>query len=164
MKPGEHLTITWTALKRWFIAQTYDAICVGVLWLIGLLVLDVPLAPLWAFLGGLLQFIPHIGTVLALVGPAVAAGIAGGWRGLLNVGILYAIIVALDGLVLQPYLMKRTARIPIWASIFVPLVLGIILNVWGVLLSIPLLAVIYAYRERARLNRTASGPPRGLPS
>jgi predicted PurR-regulated permease PerM len=163
MKPGDHLAITWTALKRWFVAQTYDALCVGVLWLIGLLMLDVPLAPLWAFLGGLLQFIPHIGTVLALVGPAVTAGFSGGWKGLLNVGILYAVIVALDGF-LQPYLMKRTARIPVWASIFVPVVLGIFLNVWGVLLSIPLLAVVYAYRERARVSRPAGDPPGSSPS
>ena len=146
----EHLLITGTALKRWFMAQTYDALAVGLLWLVGLLLLGVPLAPMWALLGTLLQFLPHLGTMLALVGPAVTAAIASGLEGLLYVVILYALIVAIDGLLLQPYLMKRTARIPIWASILTPLVLGIFLNVWGVLLSIPLLAVIYAYRSRFR--------------
>ena len=108
----EHLLITGTALKRWFMAQTYDALAVGLLWLVGLLLLGVPLAPMWALLGTLLQFLPHLGTMLALVGPAVTAAIASGPEGLLYVVILYALIVAIDGLLLQPYLMKRTARNP----------------------------------------------------
>ena len=148
MQLREHFQITGTALKHWLIAQTYDALAVGLLWLVGLILLRVPLAPLWAILGAIFQFVPQIGTVLALVGPALTVGISGGLKGLLYVGVLYALIVAIDGFLLQPYLMKRAACIPIWASILTPLVLGIFLNVWGVLLSIPLLAVIYAYRER----------------
>ena len=146
----EHFLITGTALKRWLIAQTYDALAVGLLWLVGLLLLGVPLAPLWALLGTLFQFVPHLGTILALVGPAVAGAITGGLERTLYVLILYALIVAIDGLLLQPYIMKRTVRIPIWASILTPLLLGAFLNFWGVLLAIPLLAVIYAYRARSR--------------
>jgi predicted PurR-regulated permease PerM len=142
---GHHVRITAGALWRWFLAQTQDAIAVGVLWLIGLLLLEVPWAPLWAVLAALLQYIPHLGTVLGLPGPALAAGFAGGWEKLLYVLILYAAIVVADGLVLQPYFMRRTARVPIWASILVPLFLGLF-SLWGVLLAPPLLAVIYAYR------------------
>ncbi len=66
--------------------------------------------------------------------------------------MLYAGIVIIDGFFLQPYIMKRTARVPIWASILTPIVLGIAIPFWGVLISAPLLAVIYAYKERqARL-------------
>ena len=150
MEIKEHLQITETALKGWLIAQAYDALAVGLLWLVGLLVLGVPLAPLWALLGALFQFIPVIGTVLALVGPAAAVAISGELERLLYVVILYILIAAIDGLLLQPYKIKRTVRVPIWASILTPLVLGVFLNVWGILLSIPLLAVIYAYRAHYR--------------
>ena len=62
---------------------------------------------------------------------------------------IYAIIVVIDQLVLQPWLMKRMARVPLWASIFVPLVLAFnpVTPFWGVLLAPPLLAVIYAFRK-----------------
>lgn len=146
MQFGKHLAITRSALKRWFVAQSYDALAVGVLWLAGLLILKVPLAMLWASLAAVLQFIPGVGTLLALVGPATAGAISGGLYRLLWVGILYAAIVVIDGFVLQPYFMKRTARIPVWASILAPLVLGSVFSFWGVILSVPLLAVIYAYR------------------
>jgi len=62
--------------------------------------------------------------------------------------ILYALIVVIDGLWLQPYIMRRTGKVPIWASILAPIVLGIIIPFWGVLLAPPLLAVIYAYRRK----------------
>jgi predicted PurR-regulated permease PerM len=44
--------------------------------------------------------------------------------------------------------MKRTAKVPMWASILTPIVLGIVIPFWGVLLAPPLLAVLYAYKSR----------------
>jgi predicted PurR-regulated permease PerM len=53
--------------------------------------------------------------------------------------------------------MKRTARVPIWASILTPLILGLLIPFWGVLIAPPLLAIIYAYKERqARAQRHPS--------
>jgi predicted PurR-regulated permease PerM len=150
MKLSEHLRFTGSALKKWFIAQTQDSIAVGILWLIGLLVLGIPLAPLWALLATLLQFVPNIGPVLGLPGPVITAAIKfGDWEHPLYVLILCAIIVVVDGLALQPYNMHRTARVPIWASILAPLILGILIpSFWGVLLAPPILAVLYAYKRR----------------
>jgi len=146
MQPGKHLRITGSALKSWLIAQSQDSAAVGLLWLCGLMILHVPWAPLWAVLAALLQFIPHFGPVLALIGPSIAAAVSGGWQRLLYVLILYAGIALVDGFLLQPYIMKRTAKVPVWASIVTPIALGMVFSFWGVLLAAPLLAVIYAYR------------------
>lgn len=148
----DHAVLVGGALKRWFLAQTYDALVVGALWMIGLLILRVPWAPLWGILGFLLQYIPHLGPVLALIGPAIAAAVSGGWERMVYALMLYAGIVIVEGLVLQPMIMKRTARVPVWASILAPLVLGMLFSFWGVVAAAPLLAVIYAYRARAREN------------
>jgi len=149
MSLGEHARITSGALKNWAIAQLQDSIAVGLLWWIGLYLLKVPWAPFWAVLAAALQIVPHIGPILSLLGPVLAAGIR--WGSLersLYVLMLYAGIVIVDGFFLQPYIMKRTARVPIWASLLTPIVLGILIPFWGVLLSAPLLAVVYAYKER----------------
>jgi predicted PurR-regulated permease PerM len=159
-----HFDLTFGALKRWFIAQCYDSLAVGILWLIALLILHVPLAPLWAVLAALLQFIPHFGPILSLIGPAISLAIAKpSWDSLLYIGIAYAVIVVIDGLILQPYLMKRQNRVPIWASILFPLVLGFVFPFWGVLAAPPLLAVIYAYRGRSREPVVRSGEGIVLP-
>ena len=152
MRVGEHLRLTGGALKNWAVAQSLDSLAVGTLWLIGLLLLGIPWAPFWALLAALLQVVPQVGAVMGMVGPVLAAGVRyHDWEHVLYVLMLYALIAILDGFLLQPYLMKRTSRVPIWASLLGPIVLGMIFPFWGVLLAPPLLAVIYAYKQhRAR--------------
>ena len=145
---------TGTALKHWFIAMCYDALCVAGIWFVGLLIIGFPviLAFLWAVLGGLLQFIPNFGPVIAVIGPAFTAAVMSGFSDfmrLLYVLILFAVVMVVDGLFLQPFLMKRTAKVPFWASLITPIVLGIIIPFWGVLIAPPLLAVVYAFRRRS---------------
>ena len=149
MNVSDHLRTTGGALKNWAIAQLQDSLAVGTLWWIGLRLLHVPLAPLWALLAALLQIIPHLGPLLGLIGPLLAAAISWkDWQHPLSVLVLYAVVAALDGLLLQPYIMRRTAKVPVWASILAPIVLGIVWPFWGVLLAAPLLAIVYAYKAR----------------
>jgi predicted PurR-regulated permease PerM len=160
MEIEQHLRLTGGAIKNWFVAQLQDAIAVGILWLAGLWVIGVPWASFWAFLGAIFQFVPQIGAVLGLIGPVLTAALKwGDWEHPLYVLILYAVIAMLDGFLLQPYLMKRTARIPMWASILGPVVLGIVIPFWGVLLAPPLSAVIYAYKSRQQ--QSVILPPQG---
>jgi predicted PurR-regulated permease PerM len=110
---------------------------------------------LWALLAAALQIVPHLGPILSLLGPVTAAWLhSGRLESPFYVLMLYAAIVLVDKFLLQPYLMKRTARVPIWASLLTPIVLGILIPFWGVLISAPLLAVVYAYKEhQARATR-----------
>lgn len=156
MEFEDHFRTAGSALHRWFIAQTYDALLVAGIWLVGLWIIHVPWAPLWALLAFAFQYIPHFGPILSLLGPAFAAVTSGGGMRLVYVLILYVVIAVTDGLVLQPYIMKRTVKVPIWASILAPLVLGFFFNFIGVLVSAPLLAVIYTFKSRA-------GQPQALP-
>lgn len=161
MQVSQHIDITGGALRRWLIAQFYDSLAVGALWWFGLDYLHVPWAPFWAILAAGLQFIPHFGPVLAFMGPALVALFAGGFEQFLYVLILYGAIIVIDGLVLQPVIMRRTARVPIWASLIVPILLSLIFGFWGLLLAAPLLAVIFAYRAHGK--RVESSLPRQTP-
>ena len=150
---GVHLKTAGSALANWWRAATLDALIVGVLWLIGLELIGVAWAPLWAILGGLLQIIPTYGGMIALIGPVLAVALSGHdeWRLGLVLG-LYALIVILEGLVIGPYILHRTTKVPWWAALLGPIILGIIIPFWGVLLAPPLLAVIFAFRKPPVLN------------
>ena len=156
MDIGEHARVTGSALKKWFIGQIQDSLIVGLMWLLGLWLLKVPLAPFWALLAGALQFIPQVGAALGMIGPVLAASLKfQDWEHPLYVLILYAAIVLVDGFVLQPYIMRRVAKVPMWASILAPIVMGFVIPFWGVLLAPPLLAVLYA--DRARRSQGDAG-------
>jgi predicted PurR-regulated permease PerM len=150
------------------VAQFLDSLTVGALWFVGLLLVKMPwpLALLWAMVGAVCQFIPHLGPVLGLIGPALtaAAKITSNWEHasqLAYVLILYAVIMILDGLVLQPYFLRRQTKVPMWVSILTPIVLGFVVPLWGVLLAPPLLAIVYAYKARREKNAVRM-PPRNL--
>lgn len=145
------------ALVNWWRAVTLDALIVGILWFIGLEILHVPWAPLWALLGAVFQFVPGVGGMLAVVGPAIATGLSGGDDVLFRLSMvlgLYGIIAILEGLVISPYILHRTTLVPWWASFLGPVVLGILIPPWGVLIAPPLLAIVYAFKRRRSIAET----------
>jgi predicted PurR-regulated permease PerM len=143
-----HVRTAGKALFNWWRAVTIQGLCVGVLWLIGLLLLRVPLAPVWALIAAVMTLIPNFGGIISLLGPAFTILVSqpSMYRLCMLLG-MYAAIVVIDQLGLQPLIMKRVTRVPIWASILVPIVLGIVIPFWGILLAPPLLAVVYAFRR-----------------
>src|ERR1700679_3287267 len=110
---GAHLKTAGGALLNWWRAATLDALIVGVLWLIGLELIHVPFAPMGAVLGGILQTLPTYGGMIALIGPVLSVTFSGHdeWRLGLVLG-LYGLIVILEGLVIGPYVLHRTTRVP----------------------------------------------------
>jgi predicted PurR-regulated permease PerM len=145
-----HLRTTGSALKNWFIAQCQDSLAVALLWFVGLKIIGIPWALLWAILAGLLQFIPNFGGPIAVIIPAILGAASHDHMHFFYVLILFAVIMVTDGLLLQPYLMKRTAKVPFWASLFTPIVVALLIPFWwAILLAPPLLAVIFAFRQKA---------------
>ena len=138
-----------TALIGWWRPATIDALIVGAIWFVGLELIHVPFAPGWALFGAVLQFIPTYGGMIALVGPVLSVAFSGHdeWRLGLVLGH-YGLIAVLEGLVIGPYILHRTTRVPWWAAFFGPIVLGIIIPFWGVLIAPPLLAVVFAFVKR----------------
>lgn len=146
------------ALANWWRAAMLDALIVGALWLVGLELIGVPFAPFWALLGGMLQIVPTFGSMVALIGPVLAVAFSGHdeWRLGLVLG-LYGLIAILEGLVIGPYVLHRTTKVPWWAAFLGPIALGIIIPFWGVLLAPPLLAVIFAFRKPSTAGTRSMG-------
>jgi predicted PurR-regulated permease PerM len=157
---GAHFRTAGKALVNWWRAVTIEGLCVAVLWLIGLLLLRVPLAPVWALIAGLMTLVPNFGGVIALLGPAFSILVTQPSMVRLCVLLgMYAVIVVLDQLLLQPLILKRVTRVPVWASILAPIVLGIVIPFWGILLAPPLLAVVYAFRRPRPLSQISRQDP-----
>ncbi len=148
------------ALLGWGRAVLLDTLIVGILWLVGLEVLHVPWAPVWALLAAVFQLVPGIGGMLAVAGPALAASLAGSDSRLFHVAMvlgLYALIAILEGVLIGPYILRRTTLVPWWASLLGPILLGLLIPPWGVLIAPPLLAVGFALYRRNRPQSTPGG-------
>jgi predicted PurR-regulated permease PerM len=160
MEFHEHVRTTGSALANWFVAQCYDAMAVALLWLVGLMLIGVPWAPLWALMAGVLQFIPWVGQTIAMIFPALVGLFSSNHMRFFYVLILYVIVMLADGFIFQPYFMKRRARVPFWATLLTPVALALLIPFWWALfLAPPLLAIAFAYWHK---RKAADTQPREL--
>lgn len=98
---------------------------------------------LWATLGGLLNLIPYVGSALAAGIFFVAALLQFDTLGdATAVAAIFVIISSIEGTLLKPWLIGRTARInnvAVFASLFF---WGWVWGAWGLVLAYPILMVV----------------------
>jgi predicted PurR-regulated permease PerM len=90
-------------LSRYLLAQFLLNSGFGVIVTLGLLVIGVPYAPLWGFVGFLMRYVPYIGTWIGVIPPAVFTfAITDGWGATVGVLILFLGLEALFGNFVEP--------------------------------------------------------------
>ncbi len=140
-KAGEVLTATATTLRRWLLMQLLAMLAIGVVTTAALLVLGVKGALALGIIAGLLEFIPYVGPILSAV-PAVGMALVDGPDKALYVVIAYIVIQQLEGVVLQPLLMKEGLELPPVMTILGQALFSIVFGFLGLLLAVPLLATV----------------------
>ena len=140
-KAGEVLSATATSLRRWFVMQVLAMLAIGSVTTLVLLLLDVKAAIALGIIAGLLEFIPYVGPILSAV-PAIAMALVDGPEKALYVVLAYVAIQQLEGLVLQPLLMKEGLELPPVITILGQALFALVFGFLGLLLAVPLLASI----------------------
>lgn len=126
----------------WMQGQLLLAIIVAVLVYLGLMLLQVRHALLLAFLAGLFELIPLFGSILAAV-PAVLIGfLDGGLTAALLIMGLYLVVQQFESQLIYPLVVKKVVGVPPIISILAIVIGGKLAGFLGVLLSVPLAAVL----------------------
>jgi predicted PurR-regulated permease PerM len=126
------------ALRWWLLARLLLMLFIGVLFGIGLWVLDIPLKLPLAVLAALLNFIPYVGPVLAYV-PILAVSLVVGVEAALYVSLLYVSIQTIESYLAEPLIEARTVTLPPALIILAQVLCVVWLGFVGVLLATPLL-------------------------
>jgi predicted PurR-regulated permease PerM len=127
-------------LQWWIAGRLFSMAVIGIMTLIGLLILDVPLALLLAFVAALLNFIPNLGPILSAI-PAVLICFSQSPEKALYVIILYAAIQLIESYFLTPWVEKRTVAIRPAFLLIVQIFFGIFFGFFGLVLSSAIVAV-----------------------
>lgn len=132
-------------IGKWMQGQIVLAIIVGVLTFLGLSILGVKFALLLAVLAGLFELIPVFGPILAAI-PAVAIAFLTGdtTTGLLVIG-LFLIIQQFENHLIYPLVVKKVVGVPPLLVILALLIGWQLAGFLGVLLSVPIAAVIQEF-------------------
>ncbi len=138
-KAGEVLSATATTLRRWLLMQLIAMVAIGAVTTVALLLLDVKGAIALGILAGLLEFIPYVGPILSAL-PAIAMAMVDGPDKAIYVLLAYVAIQQLEGVVVQPLLMKEGLELPPVVTLLGQALFALVFGFMGLLLAVPLLA------------------------
>ncbi len=142
--PKQHRKYVNSLVKRisesfgwWMAGQLVTMIFVGVLYFIALSLLGVPYAALLAILGGLLEIVPYLGPIMAVI-PAALLGFAVSPAVGLGVIIAYSLINLVENHVLIPQIMNKAVGLNPVAVILALLIGAKTAGLVGVILAVPI--------------------------
>lgn len=140
-----------------------DALIVGVVVSIGLLIFRVPYAILLGMILGVMNLVPYFGAILGCVGIAFIALLTNGFPTALGVAIYIVVAQQIDANIVQPRIIGDSMGLrPIYVLLSITL-FGGLFGFWGILLGPPLMAVvqmivrdIYANRDKKKAKKAAA--------
>lgn len=124
----------------------------GLIYSIGLWLVGINLAPLIGMTAGLISFVPYLGGIVGVAAALLTALVqfGGEWPYLLGVLAVFAVGQTLEGFVLTPWLVgDRIGMHPV-AVIFAIMAGGQLFGFLGVLLALPVAAVVMVLLRYAR--------------
>jgi predicted PurR-regulated permease PerM len=144
-------------LRAWLVGQILAMVVLGVLTWIGLELLGVPYALAFGVFTGAVAIVPFFGTLFSTLLPAVFVLGTGGpmhafWVILLGLGVH-----AFEANIVAPMIMERQVHLPPVLSILAVLIMAHLLHLVGVLVAVPVLAVIMVVGRRVYVHRVLEG-------
>jgi predicted PurR-regulated permease PerM len=131
------------AMSSFLRGQITVAMILAVLYTLGFLLVGVPLAVAVGLIAGLGNVIPFVGTAIGVV---LATGLVllenPGWTQLLAVWGVFAVVQALEGWVITPKIVGESLDLSPFVVIVAVMVFGELFGFVGVLVAVPLTAVL----------------------
>ncbi|MEK5169712.1 MULTISPECIES: AI-2E family transporter [Staphylococcus] len=121
--------------------QIIVSFCIGVLLLIGYSVIGLKYPLVLASIAAVTSVVPYLGPTIAISPAIVIAIITSPWM-LLKLVIVWTLVQFFEGHFISPNVMGKTLKIHPLTIIFILLCAGNLMNVVGVIIGIPLYAVL----------------------
>ena len=122
---------------------------VGVATWLAYLAVGMPNAAVWGLLAGVANVVPYVGpTLVASLASAMAFAHFGTLGSAIMIGGIQVAITSLEGFLLTPMLMSRSARMNPVAMFIGLLFWGWLWGTWGVVLGVPLLMAMKVIADR----------------
>lgn len=132
------------SLERFLLGMFFDCLIVGLLTSAALALLGIEFPLLNGFFAGFASIVPFLGAILAVIPPALIGYAKSGdvWIIPKVCAVYFTINVIIEGNLVKPLVMKHTLRLNPLAVIFAVMAMGELLGFWGIILAIPIAAIV----------------------
>jgi predicted PurR-regulated permease PerM len=152
------LESTKVKLRGWIFGTGLAILIIGVGAVIGLWILQVPLAVSLGFLAGILEVIPYVGPIVGAILPALLALTISPIKALLVLGY-FLVLNQVDVHLIQPIIMGQRVGLHPVVVIIAFLCMGKLLGLIGLLLAVPTAAVLVTLVDEFTPEEPAQEPP-----
>lgn len=116
----------------------------GILMFIGFSIIGLSYSGVLAVAGGILSFIPYLGPTLTFIPAAIIALTDSFWM-VGQLAIVWAVIQFIEGNFIEPNILGRSLNVHPATIIFILLIMGELLGVVGMILGVPIYAIIKVF-------------------
>ncbi len=149
LRVAEVLNQTKTAIQSYMIGLLMETAIISVLYSIALVVIGVPFAIVIGVIGGILNLLPYIGGLIAMLLSVAAATLhTTGFSTQLLIIVVYLFIQFIDNNILVPRIVSSKVQINALISLITILLGGALWGLFGMFLSIPFIAVLKIIFDR----------------
>lgn len=139
---GKYVNSTNTVFFKFISGQLIDAIVVGILVTIAMLIIGVKYAVLLGFMIGLFNIIPYFGAIIAVAISIIITIITGGLSQAIIMAVVVIILQQIDSNIINPKIIGNSLEISPLLVIFAVTVGGAYFGVLGMFLAVPVIAVL----------------------
>lgn len=151
-------------MNRYFRGQALIALIVGILFTIGFVIIDLPMAILFGMFVGLLNLVPYLQTVAIIPGfflILLKAAEPGGSMGeaVLGVAIVFVIVQGFQDMVLVPKIMGKVTGMQPAVILLSLSIWGALMGIIGMIIALPMTTLILSYYSRWVIREEKPGQP-----
>jgi len=139
---GKYFNKTNDVFFKFISGQLIDALVIGILTSIAMLILDVKYAVLLGVLIAVSNLIPYIGAIIGVSIAAIITIFTGGLSQAIWMAIVVTILQQIDANIINPKIIGNTLKISPILVIFAVTVSGAYFGILGMFLAVPIIAVI----------------------
>lgn len=140
-KMGKHILDRISlSLKGWLKGMMASMVLVAIMITAGLTIIGIPAAMVLGLLTGLLEIVPTLGSVLAMI-PGTLLGLTVGTNTAIIVALVYIVSQTITGNIVNPLIQKKMINLPPALTLISQLIMGSVSGALGIIMAVPLLAI-----------------------
>ena len=130
-----------SSLKGWLKGMVISMILITFMITIGLTIIGIPATIVLGLITGILVIVPNFGPLIAMI-PGVLLAFTVSTNTAVVVALLYIISQTIVSSIVTPLLQKRIINLPPVLTLMSQLIMGTLSGVLGIILAVPLLAIL----------------------
>ncbi len=132
----------------------YPSSLITILVAVGLSLTGLPGTAVLGLITGILEIIPNFGPVIAMI-PGVLLAFTISTKTAIIVALIYIACQTIVGNIVVPLLQKKMINIPPALTLLIQLIMGTLSGLMGIVLAVPLLAILIIVVNELYLNKQA---------